>query len=98
MLYPGYTVPAYYDSLLGKLIVHDTDRASALARMRRALGELHVEGIHTTVALHRALCEDADVARAAFHTGFLETWLAENPLADAAPLPPVVQPSPKVPA
>jgi acetyl-CoA carboxylase biotin carboxylase subunit len=98
MLYPGYTVPAYYDSLLGKLIVHDTDRASALARMRRALGELQVEGIHTTVALHRALCEDADVARAAFHTGFLETWLAENPLADAAPLPPLVQPSPKVPA
>jgi hypothetical protein len=56
------------------------------------------DGKAETVALHRALCEDADVARAAFHTGFLETWLAENPLADAAPLPPVVQPSPKVPA
>lgn len=82
MLFPGYTVPAYYDSLLGKLIVHDTDRAGALARMRRALGELQVEGIHTTIPLHRALCDDADVAKAAFHTGFLETWLAENPLAD----------------
>ncbi|MGJ7524136.1 acetyl-CoA carboxylase biotin carboxylase subunit [Variovorax sp. GB1P17] len=86
MLFPGYTVPAYYDSLLGKLIVHDTDRAGALARMRRALGELKVEGIHTTIPLHRALCDDADVAKAAFHTGFLETWLAANPLADAAPL------------
>ncbi|GER15250.1 acetyl-CoA carboxylase biotin carboxylase subunit [Variovorax boronicumulans] len=85
-LFPGYTVPAYYDSLLGKLIVHDTDRASALARMRRALDELQVEGIHTTIPLHRALCEDADVAKAAFHTGFLETWLAANPLADAPPL------------
>ncbi|PIF74113.1 biotin carboxylase [Variovorax sp. 54] len=85
-LFPGYTVPAYYDSLLGKLIVHDTDRASALARMRRALGELQVEGIHTTIPLHRALCEDADVAKAAFHTGFLETWLAANPLPDAPAL------------
>ena len=86
MLFPGYTVPAYYDSLLGKLIVHDTDRAGALSRMRRALGELQVEGIHTTIPLHRALCEDADVAKAAFHTGFLETWLEANPLPDAAPL------------
>lgn len=87
MLFPGCTVPAYYDSLLGKLIVHDTDRAGALARMRRALGELQVEGIHTTIPLHRALCEDAGVAQAAFHTGFLETWLSVNPLADApAPL------------
>ncbi len=85
-LFPGYTVPAYYDSLLGKLIVHDTDRASALARMRRALDELQVEGIHTTIPLHRALCEDADVAKAAFHTGFLETWLAANPLPEAPPL------------
>ncbi|TSD59355.1 acetyl-CoA carboxylase biotin carboxylase subunit [Variovorax sp. KBS0712] len=85
-LFPVYTVPAYYDSLLGKLIVHDTDRASALARMRRALGELQVEGIHTTIPLHRALCEDADVAKAAFHTGFLETWLAANPLPDAPAL------------
>ncbi|WP_062477619.1 acetyl-CoA carboxylase biotin carboxylase subunit [Variovorax boronicumulans] len=85
-LFPGYTVPAYYDSLLGKLIVHDTDRASALARMRRALDELQVEGIHTTIPLHRALCEDADVAKAEFHTGFLETWLAANPLADAPPM------------
>ncbi|MDX4955052.1 acetyl-CoA carboxylase biotin carboxylase subunit [Delftia acidovorans] len=83
MLFPGCTVPAYYDSLLGKLIVHDTDRAGALARMRRALDELQVEGIHTTIPLHRALCEDAGVAQAAFHTGFLETWLAVNPLADA---------------
>ncbi|MDR0205504.1 MAG: acetyl-CoA carboxylase biotin carboxylase subunit [Delftia acidovorans] len=87
MLFPGCTVPAYYDSLLGKLIVHDTDRAGALARMRRALDELQVEGIHTTIPLHRALCEDAGVAQAAFHTGFLETWLSVNPLADApAPL------------
>ncbi|MFV0282231.1 MAG: acetyl-CoA carboxylase biotin carboxylase subunit [Castellaniella sp.] len=81
MLFPGYTVPAYYDSLLGKLIVHDGDRASALARMRRALQELKVEGIQTTIPLHQALCDDARVGSADFNTGFLETWLAENPLA-----------------
>lgn len=81
MLFPGYTVPAYYDSLLGKLIVHDGDRASALARMRRALRELKVEGIQTTIPLHQALCDDARVGSADFNTGFLETWLAENPLA-----------------
>jgi acetyl-CoA carboxylase biotin carboxylase subunit len=86
MLYAGYKVPAYYDSLIGKLIVHDSDRASAMARLRRALGELKVEGIATTIALHRALCDDADVALAAFHTGFLEPWLAAHPLAPA-PLP-----------
>lgn len=80
MLYPGYTVPAYYDSLLGKLIVHAPDRASALRRMQRALGELVVEGVRTTVPLHQALCAAPDVAAAQFHTGFLEVWLAENPL------------------
>ncbi len=86
MLLPGYTVPAFYDSLLGKLIVHDEDRASALARLRRALGELVVTGIHTTAALHQRLCEEPAIREAQFHTGFLETWLAEHPfVAPAAP-------------
>ncbi|MCW8163347.1 acetyl-CoA carboxylase biotin carboxylase subunit [Verminephrobacter aporrectodeae subsp. tuberculatae] len=81
MLFPGCTVPAYYDSLLGKLIVHDRDRPSALARMRRALNELRIDGVQTTIALHQALCEDAQVAAADFHTGFLESWLETHPLA-----------------
>lgn len=81
MLYPGYTVPAYYDSLLGKLIVHAPDRASALRRMQRALGELVVDGVRTTVPLHQALCSEPAIASAQFHTGFLEEWLADNPLA-----------------
>ncbi len=58
MLYPGYTIPPYYDSLLGKLIVHAEDRPAAIARMRRALGELHVEGVKTTRSLHLALMDE----------------------------------------
>ncbi len=87
MLLPTCNVPAFYDSLLGKLIVHDEDRATALARLRRALGELVIEGVHTTVPLHQRLCDDADVRQARFHTGFLETWLAERPVAATTPPP-----------
>lgn len=78
MLYQGYTVPPFYDSLLGKLIVWDEDRASAIARMARALDELAVEGLPTTRTLHIALARDPDVARADFHTRWLEPWLEQN--------------------
>lgn len=78
MLYQGYTVPPFYDSLLGKLIVWDEDRASAIARMARALDELAVEGLPTTRPLHIALARDPDVARADFHTRWLEPWLEQN--------------------
>ena len=80
MLYPGYTVPPFYDSLLGKLIVWDTTRARALARLRGALGELQVDGIPTTIPLHRTLADHPDIARHDIHTGWLESWLAQNPL------------------
>jgi acetyl-CoA carboxylase biotin carboxylase subunit len=87
LLYPGYAVPPYYDSLLGKLIVWDEDRASAIARMQRALGELEIHGVATTADLHKALCADPQVQEARYHTGFLEEWLAGHP---------VSQPEPKV--
>jgi acetyl-CoA carboxylase biotin carboxylase subunit len=77
MLYSGYTVPPYYDSLLGKLIVHAEDRPSAIARMRRALKELRVEGVHTTRALHLKLMDEPRFARAQFDTNFLEGWLTK---------------------
>ena len=80
MLFPGYKVPPYYDSLLGKLIVHDESRPAALARLRRALTELHIEGIHTTTALHQRLVDHADVIAGRFDTGFIEAWLSEDPL------------------
>ncbi|MDA8247859.1 MAG: acetyl-CoA carboxylase biotin carboxylase subunit, partial [Rhodospirillales bacterium] len=83
-LYPGYTVPPFYDSLLGKLIVWDATRAEALARMRRALDEMRVDGVPTTIALHRILAAHPDVARHAVHTGWLEAWLADSPLDQTA--------------
>ena len=82
MLYPGYAVPPYYDSLLAKLIVHAEDRGMALARLQRALGELEIGGVVTTAALHRRLAELPEVRAARFDTGFLERFLA----AEAPPL------------
>ncbi|WP_407154669.1 acetyl-CoA carboxylase biotin carboxylase subunit [Bradyrhizobium sp. STM 3557] len=78
MLYPGYTVPPFYDSLLGKMIVHDEDRASAIRRLAQALSELTIGGLVTTKPLHQALARDADVQAARFHTGWLEPWLEVN--------------------
>jgi acetyl-CoA carboxylase, biotin carboxylase subunit len=80
MLYPGYTVPPFYDSLLGKLVVWDETREAAIARMARALAELQVEGLKTTKPLHQALARDPEVAAAQFHTRWLEGWLEANPL------------------
>jgi acetyl-CoA carboxylase biotin carboxylase subunit len=79
MLYPGYTVPAYYDSLLAKIIVHAETRELALARLRRALDEFAIEGIVTTAALHRRLARLDDVQAARFDTGYLERLLASQP-------------------
>jgi acetyl-CoA carboxylase biotin carboxylase subunit len=78
LLYAGCQVSPFYDSLVGKLIVWDEDRQSALARLRRALSELIVEGISTTQPLHQKLALAGDVVAGAFHTGWLEGWLAED--------------------
>jgi acetyl-CoA carboxylase biotin carboxylase subunit len=78
LLYAGYAVSPFYDSLLGKLIVWDHSRESALPRLRRALDELKIEGIATTTSLHRRLVEAPDVAAGAFHTRWLEQWLAAD--------------------
>ncbi|MDC6128808.1 acetyl-CoA carboxylase biotin carboxylase subunit, partial [Burkholderia gladioli] len=75
MLFQGYTVPPFYDSLLAKLIVADESRPAALARLERALAELHVGGVKTTAQLHRALLADPDVRAARYHTNFLEAWI-----------------------
>ena len=76
MLYPGYAVPPYYNSLLAKIIVHAETRDLALARLRRALDEFAIEGIVTTAALHKRLARLTEVQAARFDTGFLERLLA----------------------
>lgn len=75
MLFPGCTVPPYYDSLLAKLVVWDENRAAALARMRRALKEMQIEGVKSTVPLHLELLQDADICDGLYHTNYLEAWM-----------------------
>jgi len=77
-LYSGYRIPPYYDSLIGKLIVHGRDRPEALARLKRALGELIIDGIDTTVPLFFALLENDDVLRGDYNIHWLEKFLAEK--------------------
>ncbi|SIO02760.1 acetyl-CoA carboxylase biotin carboxylase subunit [Vannielia litorea] len=77
-LYDGYSIPPYYDSLIGKLIVHGRDRPEALARLNRALGELIVDGVDTTIPLFRALLNEADIHSGAYDIHWLEGWLETN--------------------
>ncbi len=74
-LYDGYRIPPYYDSLIAKLIVHGRDRPEALARLHRALGELIVDGIDTTVPLFHALLREKDIHTGAYNIHWLEKWL-----------------------
>ena len=71
-LYRGYEVPPYYDSLLGKLIVHGPDRATAIARARTALAELRLEGLETNVAFHRAILSHPVFLDGGFTTNLLD--------------------------
>ncbi len=77
-LYGGYSIPPYYDSLIGKLIVHGRDRPEALARLKRALGELIVDGIDTTVPLFDALLAEPDIQSGDYTIHWLEKWLAKK--------------------
>ena len=77
-LYDGYSIPPYYDSLIGKLIVHGRDRPEALARLNRALGELIVDGVDTTVPLFHALLQEEDILSGGYNIHWLEHWLETN--------------------
>ena len=76
-------VPPYYDSLIAKLIVHGKDRAEAMARMSRALEMFVVEGIHTTIPLHRRILEDPEFREGSFDTKFMERFLRARETAPA---------------
>ncbi|NNL73044.1 MAG: acetyl-CoA carboxylase biotin carboxylase subunit [Silicimonas sp.] len=77
-LYDGYSIPPYYDSLIGKLIVHGRDRPEALARLDRALSELIIDGIDTTVPLFGALLRESAVQTGEYNIHWLEKWLEAN--------------------
>jgi acetyl-CoA carboxylase, biotin carboxylase subunit len=77
-LYDGYSIPPYYDSLIGKLIVHGRDRPEALARLERALSELIVDGIDTTVPLFTALLQEPDIRSGNYSIHWLERWLDQK--------------------
>jgi len=77
-IYSGYTIPPTYDSLLGKLITHGSTRAEAIIRMQRALEELTIKGIATTIPFHLEILKDEKFQIGNFHTGFLNTFKYKN--------------------
>ncbi|RDU71320.1 acetyl-CoA carboxylase biotin carboxylase subunit [Helicobacter aurati] len=78
MLFNGRVVPPFYDSLLAKMIVYDESREMAIARMNRALKQIRIEGIKTTLPLFKDLFQDSDVMNGRYHINFLESWMARQ--------------------
>ncbi|MGY6409926.1 MAG: acetyl-CoA carboxylase biotin carboxylase subunit [Alkalilacustris sp.] len=76
-LYGGYVIPPYYDSLIAKLIVHGRDRPEALARLQRALGEIIIDGVDSTLPLFEALLAQPDIQTGDYTIHWLEKFLAE---------------------
>jgi acetyl-CoA carboxylase, biotin carboxylase subunit len=79
-VYNGYTIPPYYDSLVGKLIVRGKTRSECLMRLKRALDEFVVDGVETTLPLFRALAQEKDVIDGEYHIHWLEEFLARGGL------------------
>jgi len=77
-LYAGYTVPPFYDSLIAKLIVHDTDRAAAIRRLERCLGECVIDGMPSSIPLLRDLFREPDVRAGTFDTGWLGRYIQKR--------------------
>ena len=77
-IYDGYSIPPYYDSLIGKLIVHGRDRKEALARLYGALSEIIIDGIDTTIPLFDALLREEDINNGLYNIHWLEQWLEKN--------------------
>ncbi|MBC5637171.1 acetyl-CoA carboxylase biotin carboxylase subunit [Ornithinibacillus sp. BX22] len=79
-VYPGYAIPPYYDSMIAKLITYGSTREEAISRMKRALDEFLVEGIHTTIPFHRLIMEHEVFIDGDFNTNFLE----EHPILESS--------------
>lgn len=76
--YPGYSIPPYYDSMIAKLIVHAPTREEAINKMKRALSEFAIEGIHTTIPFHLKLLQHEQFVSGEFNTKFLEIYDVMN--------------------
>ena len=76
--YSGYKIPPYYDSMIGKLIVHGRDRADAISICRRALGEIIIEGVKTTVPFQKRIVSHKDFVAGHYDTGFVERMMQEH--------------------
>ena len=74
-IYQGYSIPPFYDSLIGKLIIHAENREAALLRLQRALGELIVDGVDTTKNLFQDLINENDIKNGNYNIHWLEDWL-----------------------
>ena len=77
-IYNGFRVPPYYDSLIGKLIVHADSRSMALGRLSRALDELIIDGVYTTVDLFKDILDQADFKNGDYNIHWLEQWLSDQ--------------------
>jgi acetyl-CoA carboxylase biotin carboxylase subunit len=85
-VYQGYVIPPYYDSLVGKLIVHGKTRGECLMRLKRALDEFVIDGIETTLPLFRALVRENDIIDGDYHIHWLEEFLARGGMETGVPL------------
>ncbi len=81
-VYSEAVIPPYYDSMIAKLVVRGKDRPEAISRMSRALEMFIVEGVHTTIPLHRKIMKDADFIAGNFDTKFMERFLSQAKAAD----------------
>jgi acetyl-CoA carboxylase biotin carboxylase subunit len=77
-LYAGYSIPPYYDSLIGKLIVHGKTREGAILRLKRALDEMVIGGINTTIPLFQDLLNEPDILSGDYDIHWLEKWLGDQ--------------------
>ena len=77
-VYQGYSIPPYYDSLIGKLIVHGKTRNECLMRLKRALGEFVIDGIETTIPLFNELIRQPDIANGLYDIHWLEKFLGKS--------------------
>ncbi|MGH1352646.1 MAG: acetyl-CoA carboxylase biotin carboxylase subunit, partial [Methyloligellaceae bacterium] len=77
-VYQGYSIPPYYDSLIGKLIVHGKNRNECMMRLKRALGEFVIDGIETTIPLFNKLISEPDIVNGIYDIHWLEKYLDKS--------------------